>query len=221
VQVAEIMNGVSFDQAREALPNFCFELMQNIPAAEQQQFRQVVDALASSQMRDSVKSLNLGLMLMNVVGREVLSAAVRTLGERIQGPAKLELAVYSQLQGADFSKAFPLLVDLCFIMSKYGSADQQRKAKQEVMDEAQPLQANATLENSAKMTLLGLSLQQRVGDAVLLAALVHAGDSISVARPVPHAGAEGGGAGGAPAAPAAPEHPATGADVVPLHQNPP
>ena len=43
---AEIMTGVSFGLAKEALPNFCFELMQNVPLAEQQNFRQVVGALA-------------------------------------------------------------------------------------------------------------------------------------------------------------------------------
>ena len=60
---SRIMRGVSFDQARDALPSFCFELMQNVPASEQQQFRLVMDALASStRMSESVKTLNLGLM---------------------------------------------------------------------------------------------------------------------------------------------------------------
>jgi hypothetical protein len=177
--VAEIMQGVSFELARDALPSYCFELMQNVPASEQQQFRLVVDALASSaKMRDSIKSLNLGLMLMNVVGTQVLKAAVRTLGERIQGPAKLDIDVFTQLQTADFHKAYPLLVDITFIMSKFGTPEEQARSKQAVLDEIRPLTERADLDNDSKMTMLGLSLQQRVGDNVLMAALAHVGASI-------------------------------------------
>lgn len=38
-----------------------------------------------SGMRDRVKPLNLGLMLMNVIGRRVMAIAVRAMGERIRG----------------------------------------------------------------------------------------------------------------------------------------
>jgi len=179
-EVTRIMRGVSFDLARDALPSFCFELMQNIPASEQQQFRLVIDALASSKMRDSVKVLNLGLMLMNAVGYQVLDAAVRALGEKIQGPAKLELDVFTALQKVDFDKAYPLLVDIAFIMSRYGSAADQADAKAAVCAEIGPLVAQHSLDNGIKMTQLGLSLQQRVGDAVLLAALAHIADGVKL-----------------------------------------
>jgi hypothetical protein len=181
--VNTIMQGVSFEQARDALPSFCFELMQNVPASEQQQFRQVVDALASSKMRDAIKVLNLGLMLMNVVGSQVLRAAVNTLGEKIQGPAKLELEVLTRLQTADFEKAYPLLVNVCFIMSRLGTEVEQDKAKKAVTAEVQALKQDRGSDNSTKMTILGLSLQQRVGDAVLLAALAHVADGIQLKTP--------------------------------------
>lgn len=181
--VNRIMKGVSFELARDALPTFCFELMQNIPASEQQQFRLVIDALASStRMRDSVKVLNLGLMLMNAVGQQVLEAAVNALGEKIQGPAKLELEVFTALQRADFNKAYPLLVDIAFIMSKYGTPDEQKAAKQAVLDEIKPLTERNDLDNGSKMTQLGLSLQQKVGDTILLAAIAHIAGGIQLPR---------------------------------------
>jgi hypothetical protein len=189
--VSSIMQGVSFEQAREALPSFCFELMQNVPASEQQQFRQVVDALAASKMRDSVKVLNLGLMLMNVVGSQVLTAAVRSLGEKIQGPAKLELDVFTGLQKVDFSKAYPLLIDVCFIMSMYGSRAEQEDAKKAVIAEISQLRDDATIENSTKVTILGLALQKRVGDAVLLAALAHVAEGIQLPLAEPAADTAG------------------------------
>jgi hypothetical protein len=177
-QVNTIMKGVSFELAKDALPAFCFELMQNVDPAEQQQFLQTVAALSSTQMPGSIKTLNLGLMLMNVVGVEVLSAAVQTLGVRIQGPAKLEIEVFTKLQQADFARAYPLLVDECIIMSQFGTDAERDKLKENILKECEPLKNNAGLDNGSKMTLLGLSLQQRVGDAVLLAALVQTADSI-------------------------------------------
>lgn len=169
--VAEIMRGVDFEKAREALPNYCFELMQNVATNEQNQFVLVVKALASSPTRNDIKSLTLGLMLMNVVGSQVLRVAVRALGPRIQGPAQLELLTLGQLQMADFSKAFPLLANVSFIMSTYGTDDEQQKARQDVLDKIREATRDTALDNSSKMTLLGLLLQQYVGDAVLESAL--------------------------------------------------
>jgi hypothetical protein len=178
---AQIMKGVSFKLAKEALPAFCFELMQNVPLDEQQHFRQVVDALASkpsSDMRDSVKSLNLGLMLMNVVGKQVLSTAVRALGERIQGPAELEILVIGRLRGVLFEKAYPALVDVCFVMSKYGSDEDQTTRSNAVRGLGDAVRANPSLDNATKVTMLALALQQSVGDSVLLSALAQLDPSI-------------------------------------------
>lgn len=198
--VNQIMHGVSFEQARDALPNFCFELMQNVPATERQQFRQVVDALASSAMPDSVKVLNLGLMLMNVVGSQVLAAAVKALGEKIQGPAKLEMRVFLALQKVSFERAYPLLIDVCFVMSKFHqSVEDQQKAKQEVIAEIDRMAKGTEIENSAKVVFLGLALQQRVGDAVLLAALSQLGVGIELPTD-PAKKADGGSASAGPRA---------------------
>lgn len=216
--VAEIMRGVSFERARDALPSFCFELMQNVPPAEQQEFRQVVDALASSPMRENVKILNLGLLLINVVGGQVLRAAVRTLGEKIQGPAALELPVLGLLQTADFQKAFPLLVDLCFIMSRYGSDEERSKARDAAIQEMTPLLQRADVDNATKMTFLGLSLQQRVGDAVLVAALAHIADGIHLQSDRP--GSAEPPAIADPASARTPGSAAAGGNVVALPANP-
>jgi len=129
-------------------------------------------------MRENVKVLNLGLMLINVVGSQVLRAAVRTLGEKIQGPAALELPCLTLLQKADFDKAFPLLADLAFTMSRYGTDDERKVAKEAVIQEIEPLRQRQDIDNNTKMTFLGLSLQQRVGDAVLLTALAQIADGI-------------------------------------------
>ncbi|MEV5571235.1 hypothetical protein AB0L06_14390 [Spirillospora sp. NPDC052269] len=81
--VGRIMEGVSFPRARLALPTYCLGLLQNVPAEDQADLRTAVDALAGSDMSDGQKTLNLGLLLMNVAGPDVLDAAVRSLRKEI------------------------------------------------------------------------------------------------------------------------------------------
>jgi hypothetical protein len=177
--VPAIMKGVSFDLAREGLPTICFELLQNVPVTEQQQFRLVVDALASkTSMSDSMKALSLGLMLMNVVGRDVLEAAVKRLGVEIQGASELSVGVVRQLARVSYTKSYPTLVDICFVLSKYGTPDEQRRRQDEVTKEGDKLKADVNLDNATKVLMLALSLQQRVGDYVLSTALTQLGNSL-------------------------------------------
>ncbi|MFC5182072.1 hypothetical protein [Actinomadura harenae] len=82
--VGRIMEGVSFPRARLALPTYCLGLLQNVSAEDQADLRTAVDALAGSDMSDGQKTLNLGLLLMNVAGPDVLEAAVRTLHKEIR-----------------------------------------------------------------------------------------------------------------------------------------
>lgn len=82
-EARKIMSTVEFLQARLALPTLCLALLQNVSAEDQRDLRTAVDALAGSDMTDAQKSLNLGLLLMNVAGPEVVKAAVETLGSEI------------------------------------------------------------------------------------------------------------------------------------------
>ncbi len=95
-RVYQIMRGVSFDRAKQALPLHCFALMQNVSTAEQTQLMQTIDALAAKSMTDEVKSYNLGLVMMNVVGEDVLDKAVSVLGPLILGPSTDEPPILAQ-----------------------------------------------------------------------------------------------------------------------------
>jgi hypothetical protein len=81
--VADFMRDVSFDKAVTALPTYCLALMQNIPADEQENLASDVRELSQAPMADAVKTLNLGLLLMNVVGPATLQAALQSLGDTI------------------------------------------------------------------------------------------------------------------------------------------
>ena len=84
-EISDLMKGVDFSKAYQALPAFCFEIMQNVTAEEQQQLATSIDALNASQnISDNVKAYLLGLSLLNIVGKDVLEAAVKTLGDEIR-----------------------------------------------------------------------------------------------------------------------------------------
>jgi hypothetical protein len=77
-----IMKGVSFEKAQAALPALCLTLLQNATPVEQQKLREAVKALSENPgMTHSQKSINLGLLLMNLVGPSGLRAAVDALDD--------------------------------------------------------------------------------------------------------------------------------------------
>lgn len=82
--VARIMAGVSFEKAVEALPTFCLALMQNLPREDQAALANQIERVREANMDDDTRSLVLGLSLLNVVGEDVLTSAVKTLGSRIR-----------------------------------------------------------------------------------------------------------------------------------------
>jgi len=81
--VARIMAKISFEKAVEGLSAYCLALMQNLPQADQTALADQIKRLRDANMADDVKSLVLGLCLLNVVGEDVLTSAVKTLAERI------------------------------------------------------------------------------------------------------------------------------------------
>jgi hypothetical protein len=82
--ISTIMKGVSFKKASLSLSAYCLQLMQNLPLDEQQKLRNAVDAVGLADMEEELKTLNLGLLLLNTVGAGVLTAAVRDLGDKIK-----------------------------------------------------------------------------------------------------------------------------------------
>jgi hypothetical protein len=91
-KVAEIMDGVAFGKAEEALPAYCLALMQNLPQDDQKALGEEIGRLSASTMDEETKALVMGLALMNTVGPGVLQAAVDSLADRIKQGPELELA---------------------------------------------------------------------------------------------------------------------------------
>ncbi len=85
--ISRIMKDVSFERAYQPLPAYCFALMQNLDHEEQARFANALKAIYTSQMSDHTKALLLGAQLLNLVGENVLDAAVKGLEAQIK-PSK-------------------------------------------------------------------------------------------------------------------------------------
>lgn len=82
--VGKIMEGVDYAKAYQSLPPYCLALMQNLSPEDQQQLGRALQNLNQSAADPSVKVRLLGLELINVVGIDVLTAAVESLGQQIR-----------------------------------------------------------------------------------------------------------------------------------------
>jgi hypothetical protein len=83
-RVPQLMSGLNFGKAVIALPTYCLALMQNVGPQEQGDLGKSVDQLRQSHMDDASRLLNLGLVLMNVVGEAALDSAIKSLGQAIR-----------------------------------------------------------------------------------------------------------------------------------------
>lgn len=77
--VSKIMEGISYDKASRGLTTYCLTLMQSVPDDEQVALTKSLALLNGADIDPTIKVRILGLNLMNVVGRDVLIAAVDSL----------------------------------------------------------------------------------------------------------------------------------------------
>ena len=83
-KVGDLMDGLDYEKASEGLIPYSLALMQNVPDDEQQKLVQGVKLLDAEPIEPAIKVRILGLLLMNVVGPNVLSAAVDALREQLK-----------------------------------------------------------------------------------------------------------------------------------------
>jgi hypothetical protein len=82
--VIEAMKDIDYEKAKRALPPFCLALMQNVSQEDQQELGRSLKDLDEGSAEQKVKSLLLGIELINVVGVDVLTTAVNSLGGEIR-----------------------------------------------------------------------------------------------------------------------------------------
>ena len=82
--LAAIMAGVSFEKASQRLTSYCLELMQSVSETEQGDVENRVASLEGSDPDKTSRAQQLGLVLIDVVGENVLRASVEALGDEIR-----------------------------------------------------------------------------------------------------------------------------------------
>jgi hypothetical protein len=83
-QVSKLMSGLDYLKASEGLPPYCLALMQNVPDEDQVKLQQSLALLDKAEIDPDIKVRMLGLQLMNVVGPNVLIAAVESLRDQMK-----------------------------------------------------------------------------------------------------------------------------------------
>lgn len=78
------MRNVSFAKASGTLPAFSIALLQNLSTEDQAKLAGQSESLERMSIDEDVKSLLLGLAVMNVAGQDLLKAAVEALYEDIK-----------------------------------------------------------------------------------------------------------------------------------------
>ena len=79
-----LLGNVPFDAAFVALPLHCLALMQNLPDEDQKRLAGELERIKKVKANDALRCKLLGLALLNVVGEEVLGAAVKSLKEQLK-----------------------------------------------------------------------------------------------------------------------------------------
>ena len=83
--VHDLMKDIAFEKAAVILPQHCVSLMQNVASEESQRIVSIVNKLrADKESPNKIKTLNLGLALLSIVGEKVLRTAVDSLLEDLQ-----------------------------------------------------------------------------------------------------------------------------------------
>jgi hypothetical protein len=78
-QVSKLMEGISYEKASHGLTTYCLALMQNVSDEEQLALNKSLALLNGADIDPAIKVRILGLNLLNVVGPNVLTAAVDSL----------------------------------------------------------------------------------------------------------------------------------------------
>jgi uncharacterized protein with ACT and thioredoxin-like domain len=82
--MATIMRGVSYEKAKVALPRTCISLMPLVGEDELRDCAKNIKAIDRVEMDDVAKALNLGVVVAQYYGLDVVRQAIATLGSSVR-----------------------------------------------------------------------------------------------------------------------------------------
>jgi hypothetical protein len=80
--VPKALEGLKYEEVRDALPQYCLILMQNVTRDEEHHLQRELESIRASSGDDATKAVALGMSLVNVVGQRVLESAAEAFRSR-------------------------------------------------------------------------------------------------------------------------------------------
>lgn len=155
--IRELMEGVSFDNAKVTLPSYCFALMQNVNATEQSQLGLYISSISEMEVPDLVKIDMLGLALMDLVGEDALRTAIKNTKSSLAASTDILDRVERTFVGLPFAVGLDELPHLCAQMKPVAP-----ESLQELEVEMIALQRRSISERTRSL-LLGFALVELFG----------------------------------------------------------
>jgi hypothetical protein len=87
-----LMSGVNFDKAVAVLAPLCLDLMQNLSPDDGTRLTADISKIKDSDSDPAMKSIRLGLKLMNAVGEGVVRGALDIVGPDVRDAVTIEIA---------------------------------------------------------------------------------------------------------------------------------
>lgn len=168
--ISHALGGFDYDSAKDALPEFCKSLMQNLTTQDEAAIDNAVERSSKASGPERVRLLNLGLALITVVGENVLRAAIEALKDEMKRYGSQEgqdpiSEVVRLMQDVDYETARTAIPALCIIEKPIAPEVQTELAEsirvldeQDVPDRLRPL-------------MLGLHIQRIFGMPLLVSAV--------------------------------------------------
>lgn len=182
--VTELMGVISFEKAAVILPSHCLALMQNVSNEESQRIASVVNQLrADAKMPDKIKSLNLGLALLNVLGMQVLRTAVDSLKRDLQTDRQANTDLVrdatAAVKAVSFEPARRMLPRYCFALWP----DVSNEAQQKLGLDLKALSEIRDVSDQYKSLVLGIRVAQLTDVDTLKKAVSDLSESIKFGSP--------------------------------------
>jgi len=166
VAINRIMTEVDFDKAQEALPSYCIALMQNLSDDDSRRLGTRLNEIKSSTVPKDIKVLQLGLVLLNTFGEDVLEKARAALQKQIHRVGALKDQPIGGLgklaEGLDYASTLRNLPVYCLTL-----ASASKEVWDNVVRDVNTVAESPQLAEKTKLLTICLLLSQSLGMEVL------------------------------------------------------
>lgn len=166
--IGTIMGGVDFAQAKASLTELSLNLMQNVAGEEREKIAREIERVGGlGGLGGEAQAMVLGLKLIDIVGENTLRAAATNLGSSISSFVPLSVEIVNAMAKPKKDDILSSLLSLCNGLSHARA----RLTESDLRKLQESIASTASLNASAKATLIVYSARQQFGEKALIAGL--------------------------------------------------